>query len=103
MFILKKKGVSLRKSLDEGILKPSINSPIGSLWSMKKVFCALMTLHRLVSRSRNLIGCEVPLKLMNETGNLFTTGAISSSSKGDFKVCWHCFATLEKMAPPAPG
>jgi hypothetical protein len=37
-----------------------------------------MMLHRFGSRSRNLIGCEVPLKLMNGSGNVFTTGTISS-------------------------
>jgi hypothetical protein len=60
-------------------------------------------LHSLVSRSRNLIGCEVPLKLMNGTGNLFITGVISSSPEMGFKVRWNCFANYEKRASHASG
>jgi hypothetical protein len=102
-FILKKKEVSFRKNIWEGIKIPRMDATTDSLWSMKTVLCALMMLHSLVSRSRNLISCEVPSKLINGTGNLFTIGAISSPPKGNFEVRWHCVANIEKGTPLASG
>jgi hypothetical protein len=78
-FILKMKGVSLRKSLMEGNRNPNTDCLVGWLWSMKKVFCALLMMHEVIRRSRSLKFYEVSLKLMDGTGNLFIAGTISSS------------------------
>jgi hypothetical protein len=53
--IVCKKGVSLIKSLDEEYKSLSIDNLTGSLWSMKKVLCALVMIQGLVGRSRDLM------------------------------------------------
>jgi hypothetical protein len=76
--VLEKKGVSRRRSLGEDLKKFSINITMGSLWSLKKVLCALIMIQGLVNRRRDLntIG-DLPLKLMNGTEEEITTGTIS--------------------------
>jgi hypothetical protein len=75
------KGVSLKKSLSEGNKDPSTDCLASCLWWKRKVFCALLMLHGAIRRSISLEFCEVPLKLMDGTENLFVTGTISSPSQ----------------------
>jgi hypothetical protein len=62
---------------------------MGSFWSLKKVFCTVIMIQGLVSRSRDLnsIG-NLPLKPMNVMREEITTVALSFFGQSDLKARW---------------
>jgi hypothetical protein len=81
-FVLNKKGVATRRGLSENCKRFSLDTKCGSLWSIKKVLCALMMIQGLITRRRDLNILDYPSpKLTGEVRGKATTGTVSFSPK----------------------
>jgi hypothetical protein len=78
-FILERKEEALRKGLSEGSII-RVNTQSDSLWSIKKVLCALLMIQGLITRRRDLNEvCNPSPLLTGEVRGEATTGAVSFS------------------------